>query len=96
MVAVLCFIFLVDFPDQGHKAWGFLNERETAFIIRRLNRDRGDANVEPFTMGRFFRPALDLKVWGFGMIFLYGTHFSVQLFEVWLLIGFLFKLLDDS
>ncbi|KAK2763224.1 hypothetical protein FQN54_009860 [Arachnomyces sp. PD_36] len=62
VVAILCYIFLVDFPDQGHKAWGFLNERESAFIIRRLNRDRGDANVEPFNLRKYLRPCLDLKV----------------------------------
>ncbi|KAG5298643.1 transmembrane transporter [Histoplasma ohiense] len=68
-VAILIFIFIVDFPDKGHKAWRFLTQDECAFIIRRLNKDRGDADVEPFTLKRFLRPALDLKIWGFGMIF---------------------------
>ncbi|CAK7211627.1 hypothetical protein SCUCBS95973_001179 [Sporothrix curviconia] len=43
--------------------------REGAFVIRRLNRDRQDAEPESFTLGRFLRPALDLKIWGFAMLF---------------------------
>ncbi|KKZ62320.1 hypothetical protein EMCG_00394 [[Emmonsia] crescens] len=69
IVGILIYIFLVDFPDKAHKAWNFLNQDECSFIIRRLNKDRGDADAEPFTMRRFLRPALDLKIWAFGMIF---------------------------
>ncbi|EAS30930.3 phthalate transporter [Coccidioides immitis RS] len=68
-VAIICYIFIVDFPDKADKAWGFLNSKEQAFILRRLNKDRGDADPEPFTFAKFLRPALDLKIWGFAMIF---------------------------
>lgn len=66
-------IFVVDFPDRGHNTWGFLNQRECAFILRRLDKDRGDASPEPFSLIKFLRPALDLKVWGFAFIFLSVT-----------------------
>ncbi|KAG2417820.1 hypothetical protein HFD88_000919 [Aspergillus terreus] len=69
IVGLLCLIFVVDFPDKGHHAWGFLTEKECAFIIRRLNRDRADANPEPFSLKKFLSPALDPKIWGFGLIF---------------------------
>ncbi|KAI9373919.1 major facilitator superfamily domain-containing protein [Aspergillus egyptiacus] len=69
IVGFLCMVFVVDFPDKGYNTWGFLNERECAFIIRRLNRDRADANPEPFSLIKFLRPALDLKIWGFAFIF---------------------------
>lgn len=71
VIGLLTFVFLVDFPDKAHKSWRFLTEKECAFIVRRLNRDRSDANNEPFTLKRFLTPALDLKIWGFAMIFLY-------------------------
>lgn len=64
------FIFLVDFPEKAHKAWGFLSEKETAFILRRINRDRQDAEPEKFSFRRFLKPASDLKVWGFAVLFL--------------------------
>ncbi|MCJ1361955.1 hypothetical protein MMC16_001056 [Acarospora aff. strigata] len=65
--------FLVDFPDGKHKSWKFLSDREIQFIIDRVERDRGDTKLEPFTFGKFLRPALDLKIWGFAMCFLCTT-----------------------
>jgi hypothetical protein len=38
--------------------------------VRRINRDRSDGNAEPFSLKRFLSPALDLKIWGFALIFL--------------------------
>ncbi|OJJ54955.1 hypothetical protein ASPSYDRAFT_34775 [Aspergillus sydowii CBS 593.65] len=70
IIGILCMIFVVDFPDRASKAWGFLSEKECAFVLRRLNRDRADANPEPFSLGKFLRPALDLKIWAFAFIFL--------------------------
>ena len=70
LIAIIGGVLLVDFPERAHKSWKFLTESECAFIIRRVNKDRGDALAERFTMGRFLRPALDLKVWGFALIFL--------------------------
>jgi hypothetical protein len=63
----------VDFPEKGHKAWKFLTLKESTFVIRRLNRDRGDADPEPFNLKKFLRPALDPKIWGFAMVFLFVT-----------------------
>lgn len=54
-----------------HKAKMFLNAKESAYLIQRLNRDRGDADAaEAFAWGKFFRPALDFKIWVFGLLFL--------------------------
>lgn len=69
---MVCYIMLVDFPDKAHKSWRFLSDKECAFIIRRINRDRSDGDSEPFSMRKFLRPALDLKIWGFALIFLYA------------------------
>lgn len=59
----------MDFPDKAFRSWGFLREGERAFIIRRINRDGLDADTQPFTFKRFFKPALDLKIWGYGVMF---------------------------
>ena len=69
LIALLGAWLLVDFPEEAHKCWRFLSADECAFIIRRVNKDRGDALPEPFTFSRFLRPALDLKIWGFAVIF---------------------------
>lgn len=60
---------LVDFPDRAAKSWHFLNQRECDFIVRRINADRHDGNAEPFSLKKFLKPGLDLKIWGFAMIF---------------------------
>lgn len=70
IVGVLTILFLVDFPDKAHRSFKFLSEKECAFIIRRINRDRADGDAEAFSMKNFLMPALDLKIWGFAMIFL--------------------------
>ncbi|KAJ5468738.1 Major facilitator superfamily domaingeneral substrate transporter [Penicillium sp. IBT 31633x] len=68
-IGILCFFFLVDFPDRAHKSWRFLNQRECEFIVRRINKDRNDGDMEAFSLNKFLKPALDMKIWGFAMIF---------------------------
>ncbi|KAE8363350.1 major facilitator superfamily domain-containing protein [Aspergillus caelatus] len=73
VIGLLTITFLVDFPDKAHKSWRFLSEKECAFIVRRINRDRSDGDQEPFSLKRFLSPALDLKIWGFAMVFFCTT-----------------------
>ncbi|KAL4942076.1 hypothetical protein BDV06DRAFT_212119 [Aspergillus oleicola] len=75
-IGILAIIFLVDFPDRAHKSWKFLSEKECAFVVRRINRDRSDGDAEPFSLRRFLKPALDAKIWGFAMIFFCVTTVS--------------------
>ena len=70
LIGLAGYVFMVDFPEQAHKAWGFLSERESAYITRRINRDRQDAGLDQFSFSKFLKPARDLKVWGFALIFL--------------------------
>ena len=70
LVAFAGYLLLVGFPEEAHKSWKFLSQEECAYIIRRVNRDRGDAYAEPFSLAKFLKPALDLKIWGFALIFL--------------------------
>ncbi|KAL8726157.1 MAG: hypothetical protein Q9166_006874 [cf. Caloplaca sp. 2 TL-2023] len=67
-----CF-FLVDFPEKADQSWRFLNKDERDFIVRRINKDRDDAIPEKFTMARFLKPGLDIKLWILALIF-----FSIQ------------------
>ncbi|KAJ5528221.1 hypothetical protein N7513_012380 [Penicillium frequentans] len=71
LIGLAGYVFMVDFPEQAHKAWGFLTERESAYITRRINRDRQDAGLDRFSFSKFLKPARDLKVWGFALIFLH-------------------------
>jgi len=70
---------LVDFPEKAHRSWSFLTEREAKFIIDRVNKDRGDAKVQPFSAGKFFRAGLDLKIWAYAIIFFNTTTVTYAL-----------------
>lgn len=69
VIAIGGYFFLVEFPEKALNSWRFLSEQEIQFIIRRVNKDRGDAVAEAYTIRRFLRPTLDLKIWGFALIF---------------------------
>ncbi|KNG51885.1 phthalate transporter [Stemphylium lycopersici] len=83
--ALTCFLgivsywALVDFPDKAHKSWKFLTEREAMYIIDRVNRDRGDAKPEAFSVAKFLKGGGDVKIWGFAMIFFNTTTVSYAL-----------------
>jgi MFS family permease len=70
LVAFIGFLLIVNFPDEKNLSWKFLNREETAFVVRRINRDRRDASEAPFKLREFLQPGLDPKVWGFAIIFL--------------------------
>lgn len=69
VVALVSFLTLVEFPDRSVTAWRFLNQRELDWVLRRVNRDRGDAELEPFSWKKFLGASLDLRLWGLGVIF---------------------------
>lgn len=63
---------LVHFPDRAlnKKYWRFLSQREIAFIIRRINSDRNDADDQPWNSRAWASSGLDLKIWGFALCLL--------------------------
>lgn len=65
-------MFVVNFPDQlkTNPVWGFLKPNEIDFLLRRINRDRNDAEAEEFSIKKWAASANDPKIWGFALIFL--------------------------
>jgi hypothetical protein len=53
----------VDFPDSKRKQWSFIGERERAWIVKRINADRGDAVTPKFELKRFLAAGADWKIW---------------------------------
>ena len=72
VIGIAGYIFVVDFPDKAKakKHWGFLTDREIDFIIRRIDRDRGDAIAEPWSWRKWAASGLDWKIWTFAVMFL--------------------------
>jgi MFS family permease len=83
------YAFLVGFPEEAHTAWRFLNAAERDFIVRRVNRDRGDAITEPFTFKTFFKSAADVKIWVFALMFFCVTTvgYSINYFLPIIFVG---------
>ncbi|KAK5073426.1 hypothetical protein LTR70_010250 [Exophiala xenobiotica] len=80
IVGMVGWYFIVDFPELAAKksffGANFLNEREAAFIVARIEKDRHDAIPETFAVGKYLKHALDLKVWGFATLFMCSTTIS--------------------
>jgi hypothetical protein len=70
---------LVDFPDSNRKSWSFLGQRERQWIVARIQHDRGDSEVPPFDIRKFFASGRDPKIWAYAMIFFDTTTISYAL-----------------
>ncbi|KAF2766555.1 MFS general substrate transporter [Teratosphaeria nubilosa] len=73
-VGVIGALMIADFPEKAAQktrsfAIPFLNEREAAFVVARIEHDREDAIAEPFNLAKYLRCACDTKIWGFAWIF---------------------------
>ena len=69
LIAIIAYIFLADFPEDAHKTKWFLSSDEIQLVIDRVERDRSDAHVTPFSMKIYFSQARDWKVWCFATNF---------------------------
>jgi len=73
ILAFFSYIMIVDFPELSPTSWNFLNEKEADFIVARIEHDRADIKVEPFHLATYLRNGLDLKIWGFSMLYVLTT-----------------------
>ncbi|GIZ47405.1 hypothetical protein CKM354_001049700 [Cercospora kikuchii] len=71
IIGIAGYIFLVDFPDRAIKKqhWRFLKDNEILFIMRRIKKDRNDAEAEPWNFRLWLSGGTDWKVWSFALIF---------------------------
>ncbi|RCI16208.1 hypothetical protein L249_1870 [Ophiocordyceps polyrhachis-furcata BCC 54312] len=89
LIALASYVLLVEFPEDGHRSWRFLNKQECDFVIRRVNRDRGDAVTDAFSLRAFLTPALDCKIWVYAFVFFCVTTvgYSINYFLPMILLG---------
>ncbi|KAK5162376.1 hypothetical protein LTS14_000723 [Recurvomyces mirabilis] len=69
IAAMVAYIFIVDFPEDASKSWKFLSPDEAQVMIDRVDKDRGDAHLPPFSLKSYLKTALDWKVWSFAANF---------------------------
>lgn len=48
----------------------FLTQKESDFICGRIDQDRRDVVVEPFSWPAYLKGGLDAKIWGFAALFM--------------------------
>ena len=72
VVAIGAWFIILDFLDKAAKQ-GFLSEREANYVLRRIEEDRGDSEVDPLTWAKFFKHLSDLKLWAFCTLFMSTT-----------------------
>jgi hypothetical protein len=73
LAGIAGYFLIVDFPELSKNSWKFLNEREAAYIVATIEKDRADAIPEPFRIREYLKNALDAKVWGFASLFMLTT-----------------------
>lgn len=78
LVGIFGLVFLVDFPEKAHRSFKFLSKEEAAWVMRRIERDRGDADPEPFNLRKFLVAGKDLRLWLFSIIFWYVLFGTVR------------------
>lgn len=63
IVALIGYVFLVDFPEDASKTKFFLNAEEVKIMVERIERDRGDAHLTPFNLKHYLSQGKDWMVW---------------------------------
>lgn len=69
IIGIATYFWIVDFPENAHRSFYFLNKTETDLAVRRIQDDRGDVKPAPFSVREIARHFLDLKIYGFAATF---------------------------
>lgn len=65
LLGILTYWWMVDFPESAHRSFRFLSEQESRIATSRIQRDRSDASITSFSLGKVLVHARDPKVYGF-------------------------------
>ena len=64
-LAILCYFLIVDFPDKNT----FLTGKETAFVLQRIELDRGDSVADKLTKEKLLLHLSDWKGWACTLLY---------------------------
>jgi len=72
-ITVFCglvsFFYIADFPEENR----FLKPEETAFILKRIEDDRGDSVPDALTWRKIFKHLSDWTMWAYALMFMCAT-----------------------
>ena len=69
VIGVMTFWWMVDFPERAHYSFRFLDKEEQKRAVSRIQEDRGDVEAVPFKVSVVLREFLDIKIYGFAILF---------------------------
>ncbi|KAK4938331.1 hypothetical protein LTR10_021215 [Elasticomyces elasticus] len=84
VVAMLVLLFLLDFPDKAAQPSklgirAFLTPEEVTVILDRIERDRGDALPERFSLKTVLSALKDWKLWDCFLLLLCNMEYSIEM-----------------
>ena len=65
VIGVVTYLWIIDFPENAYRSFCFMNKAETELAVSRIQHDRGDVILEPFSWPVLLRQFLDIKIYGF-------------------------------
>ena len=83
--AITCFLgvitywWMVEFPENAHHSFRFLDEQECRLAVDRIEKDRGDVIAEPFSLKEILKQYADVKIWAFAVMFFLQNLVSTAL-----------------
>ncbi|KAF9553035.1 MFS general substrate transporter [Agrocybe pediades] len=66
---IVAWFFLPSFPDENT----FLTKEETGIVLRRIEKDRGDALPDEMSRDKLIHHLLDWKIWVIGLMYMCAT-----------------------
>lgn len=72
-MGIASYAILVDFPEKSRSAWRFLTDTEVDYVVAKIEADRSDVFMEPFSMKKYCLNACDSKVWGYAALYMLTT-----------------------
>lgn len=69
IMGIIAYWWMVDFPEYAHLSFRFLSKQETDLAVARIQKDRGDVELTPFSWTEVLRHFLDPKIYGFAIMF---------------------------
>lgn len=68
-VGIMTYWWMIDFPDNAHNSFWFLNEAEIKLATKRIEVDRHDAILDKISWANIAVNFLDIKLYGFSCLY---------------------------
>ncbi|KAI5302581.1 hypothetical protein KEM56_000548 [Ascosphaera pollenicola] len=68
-IGFVTYWWMIDFPEKAHLSKRFLTPEEVQVVTQRIQRDRKDADIDPFSWSKIYPHFLDFKLYGFMCLF---------------------------